>query len=463
MLLQPRITALNTQFLLTALLLTGAITLGGGQGDRGDLLVQALALILLGLLAYQWQGNANVATPAPWLFGLALLPLTLPLLQLLPIPAALWDSNELRREIASQLGVAGVGINPRIGFNPLASERALWSLLPAVAMYCSVLWLPPARQRQLLAWFLVLAALSVILGFAQLAGGPESALRFHSPTNLDEAVGFFANRNHFATLLFMALPLTVCGTAWALSERFAGRNLSPLWIIGGAGLAFLLILGIALSRSRAGLVLGMAGILLCVPIIVSLRQRRGLRRAFAFIVVGGVMLSVQFALFGILNRLEHDPLEDIRWDFTRITLQAAQHYPPVGSGLGTFRQAFPPFEATDHIGLGSVIVNHAHNDYAELYMEGGWPFAFLLVLALSGFTWLTVNVWRRRRTATDITTLLSRTAWVALLLALLHSLGDYPLRTTAVMTVFAMMMAVVLSYRQQLPRKGSTDQHSGAT
>lgn len=453
MLVQSRLTLPDAQFLLTALLLTGAIILGGGQGGRGDVIVQELALIVLAVLACRWQLDRRSIAPVRWTFWLVLLPLTLPILQLLPIPAVLWDNNVLRREIAAQLGIAHVGMDPRIGLNPLASERALWSLLPAVAIYWSILWLPPFRQRQLLGVFLVLAALSVVLGFAQLAGGPESGLRFHSPTNLTEAVGFFANRNHFATLLVMALPLAVCGTAWALSEHLIGRKMPPLLIISGAGLALLLILGIALSRSRAGLMFGMIAVLLSVPIILLFKQRRGVRRAFAFIVVGGVLLSIQFALFGILNRLEHDPLEDIRWDFTRITLQAAEQYQPVGSGLGTFRQAYPPFEAADRIGLGSAIVNHAHNDYAELWMEGGWPFAFLLAIGLSGFAGLTVNVWRKQNTASDLDPLLFRSTWIALLLALLHSLGDYPLRTTAVMTVFSMMAAVALAHRQHVGEK----------
>lgn len=43
---------------------------------------------------------------------------------------------------------------------------------------------------------------SVLLGFLQVAQGPSSPLRLFEFTNLTEAVGFFANRNHFSALLY---------------------------------------------------------------------------------------------------------------------------------------------------------------------------------------------------------------------------------------------------------------------
>jgi hypothetical protein len=436
------------QFALTAVLLIGAIVLGGGQGDRGDFFVQGLALLLLGVVAAKWQSNGNALPPslgqyASWAI---LLPLALPLLQLLPMPAELWQSNAMRRELATQLSVAGVPMSSYVSLKPLAAERALWSLLPAVAMYLSVLRLSAARQRQLLALFLAIAAFSVLLGMAQLAGGSDSALRFHHPTNPTEAVGFFANRNHYAILLVMAMPLAICGTAWAITERLAGRSMPATLILGGAGLTVLLILGVALARSRAGLLLGMAAVLLSAPVILSLRRSRGLRRTVSLVLAAGLVLSVQFALFGILERLEKDPFDDVRWAYARTTAQAAEWYAPMGSGLGTFRQVFQPFEAASAAGSQSHFANHAHNDYVELWLEGGWPFAFLLAVAFTGLVSLTLRVWRKREDAASLRGAMSRATWAAVVLALAHSLGDYPLRTTAGMTVFSMMAGMALAY-----------------
>ena len=52
-----------------------------------------------------------------------------------------------------------------------------------------------------------------ILGHFQVAQGQASPLRFYQFTNPTEAVGFFANRNHFAALIYSVVLLTA---AWAI-------------------------------------------------------------------------------------------------------------------------------------------------------------------------------------------------------------------------------------------------------
>ena len=65
------------------------------------------------------------------------------------------------------------------------------------------------RQRMAVCWLLLgVGAASLALGFLQVAQGPESQLRFYEMTNADEAVGFFANRNHFAAFLNVTLVLS---------------------------------------------------------------------------------------------------------------------------------------------------------------------------------------------------------------------------------------------------------------
>ena len=51
-------------------------------------------------------------------------------------------------------------------------------------------------------------------------------------------------------------------------------------------------------------------LLASLPIVLGLRRRRrGTRRVLAVAVALGLTLAVQFALFGILQRLQADPLE----------------------------------------------------------------------------------------------------------------------------------------------------------
>lgn len=423
-------------------LLLAASLLGGGRGSLGDVLVQMLALGML--VAFVWSRAYRDAPALPaWVWCLPVLAVAPPMVQLLPVPASWWSTGAARGELWLQLQAIGVKPSGRWSLDPTATERALWSLLPAVALYLGTLSMRTRQQLVMLVLILLVAVGNVLLGFAQLADGPESVLRFYLPTNPSEAVGFFANRNHLASLLVMCLPMALAATGWAVAERIAGRRLHPLWAVAGSGLVVLIILGIAMARSRAGLLLGMLAILLALPMILGLRRQRGAKRILAVAIGVGVVVSVQFALLGILQRLDSDPLEDGRWTYARTTLVAAKAYEPLGSGIGSFRNAYPPFESQPD----SVVVNHAHNDYLELWMEGGWLMAPVFLLAALAWLALAWRVWQAGADDGDARTsrLIARACWAGITLALLHEALDYPLRTTAASGVFAVLSAIALS------------------
>jgi hypothetical protein len=439
-----------------SVLLVVSVLGGGGRGGLGDSLAQLIAIGLLTYLCWLSATDHLSWRAAGWVRWLPALALVLPLLQLVPIPMGMWDTGVARGELAAQLSQVGVTPIHAISLNPTATERALWSLLPATALYLATLGLPRKGQQVFVVVIIVLAVASVLFGMAQLAEGTQSHLRLYRPTNADQAVGFFANRNHLACLLSMALPFALAGTAWSVTERLAGRRVSPLWILVGSGLMVLLVLGIALTRSRGGLLLAMAAVLGSLPIVLGLRQQRGTKRILAVILVVAVMLSVQFGMFGLLKRIEADPLDDGRWKYAKVTKQAAVAYSPLGSGLGTFIQAYQPFEAK-----GSptrAIVNHAHNDYLELWLEGGWP--ALLLLGIGAAIWIRRGhqLWRWRPepgTPESWSCLLIRASWLSASLALLHSALDYPLRTTANLAVFAILVGIAFSEPNHVKRRAT--------
>jgi O-antigen ligase len=374
------------------------------------------------------------------------LALLLPFVQLLPVPMAIWASSPARAELAGQLLKVGVAPIQVISLNPTATEQALWSLLPATALFLATLLLSRRAQLALLGTILALATISVLMGMAQLADGNDSPLRLYTPTNRDQAVGFYANRNHFAGLLAMALPLAFAGTAWTIAQRLAGRRLSLLLAAAGCSLVILLILGIAMSRSRAGMLLGMVAVLGTFPVVMGMRRQRGAKRILAVTLGIAAMLSVQFSLLGILQRLEADPMSDGRLQYAKVTLQAAKAYAPLGSGLGTFQEAYQPFEAKGS--PGRYIINHAHDDYLELWLEGGVPALILMTLGIAAWSWRGRQLLRAGPETGEPTSrglLLARVAWLAASLALLHSALDFPLRTTASMAVFATLAAVAFS------------------
>ena len=436
----------RVQAWLSVAVLIGAGLFGGGQGGLGDTLVQVLALALLGCMAWtagraklHWQGPAW----APWLPLLAVLPVAL---QLLPVPESLWAASPARAELGAQLLLAGASHARALSLNPGATEHALWSLLPACALFVSVLLLPSAWQRRLLGIIVVLALCNFVLGLAQLSDGQASVLRFYHPTNPESAVGFFANRNHLASLLVLSLPLVLVAAGWAVSERLAGRELSLAWPLAATIAIVLLILGIALAKSRAGLLLGMVALIGSLPIVLALRRQRGTRRVLAVVLGLAVVATVQFALFGILERTQSDPLDDGRWHIAEVTREAARAHAPLGSGFGTFRQAYQPFELRS--APGAAIVNHAHDDYLEIWLEGGWPAVAAMLAAALAWLSLGIRLWRRGPAPGErghSARLLARTAYLAASLPLLHSALDYPLRTTAMMSMFAVVAATAFA------------------
>jgi O-antigen ligase len=415
-----------------------ALTFGGADQTAGDPAIQLSALITLGL-AWHRLRNTSLTPMARAGIVLAAAAVALPLAQLLPLPATIANALPGRAAISSELVGIGADIASHVSLSPTLTERSLWALLPGLALFCAGLGLPPAARQRLLATVVIFALVSVVLGLAQLAGGPASPLRFYRPTHAGDAVGFFANRNHFASLLYVALVLTA-GLLAVYWRRGAGSR--PYAALGAAAVVFCLT-GLALARSRMGLALGMLALLGAAAILLSAASHgQAVRRWLLVTTLIGTLAVVQIGLYGILSRLETDPLQDARWTFFANTHSLAARYTPLGSGFGTFSHAYQ--SATPPAQQQSFYVNHAHNDYLELALEGGWPAKGWAMAFVAWWLWCTWTAWRRP--AKDHT--LARAASLALLLLMLHAVVDYALRTSAILAVAGLLCATVTINRR---------------
>ena len=89
-------------------------------------------------------------------------------------------------------------------------------------------------------------------------------------------------------------------------------------------------------------------------------------------------------------------------------------------------------------------VNRAHNDLAEILLETGVFGLIFLAAFLAWFFPEAHNVWLRRKVnGHDPQLLLQRAATLIIFLLLTHSLVDYPLRTTALSSIFMFFCAVL--------------------
>ncbi len=283
----------------------------------------------------------------------------------------------------------------------------------------------------------------------------NSGLRFFEFTNPTEAVGFFANRNHFAALLYTALVFAAVWFSFAARDFVKQGTVDTramLWFAAAAALLIATIAGLALARSRAGLVLALAAIGGIVAMFFVDDRRSGKRRnsssrfvqRLALGALGvAVLFAAQFGIERVMTRFEADPLADLRVVLTATTVRVALESLPFGTGIGSFVPVYLTREKTED--LFSDYANRAHNDWAELLLETGIFGLAIAALFLWWFTARAIAVWRPRAAeGLDHHLTLQRAAVLAILLLLAHSLVDYPLRTTAMVTIFAFSCAILI-------------------
>jgi O-antigen ligase len=420
-----------------ALLLTAALLAGGGSRGVGDAIVHLAALpaMLLAIVRWRWAPASRAQRVLAVVCASAI---ALAVLQLLPLPHAIYGMLPARSVVLADLSQAG----QLHGWLPLTLDRwgtvrALLALVVFASFWVLACTLTSPARLRLLKLALVVATLTALLGYAQSAAGTYSLLRpydYHHPIG---AIGLFANRNHFACLMAMLLPFSI-----ALGVQAQARRRAPL-ALAWYSVAAMLFLAAALSFSRTGLALACAtalgGVLL--PSRAGAASEQASIRRWAPLAAIGVAIAgiAVYARDGISQRLQQDPLEDLRWQYLRYGWDAAQAYLPWGSGWGSFKSVYAPFEPVG--AMREVFALHAHNDILETLIEAGLPGFVLLVTLLVTVICVTRKSLIERSSHTSIL----GAAAIAAFVPMVHSLVDYPLRTHAVAVVFALVLSFLLA------------------
>ncbi len=440
------------------LVLVSAALLGGGThpGFLGDVAVQCLAAPLL--VAASWRLLVSAESDRQMrrrliFWGSAAIFIFV--LQLLPLPFDFWSGGAFltgghpRQDFLPERTWAPLSVSPQASWAAVASF-----IVPAAIFLCAVQL--SLRETLLLTWVLGgLGAAALALGFLQVAQGPASELRFYAVTNRSESVGFFANRNHFAAHLYVTLLI---GSVWF--ARVAGqlrrtdtafKTRSIFWVTAAAVFLISAIAGLAMARSRAGVFLSMIALggIVVMMLLQNKRQadggaHTGTKAPTGLIsvitVVIAVLFAVQFGLGSILSRFEGGAFDELRIPFTQTTLETAIKALPLGTGLGSFPRVYATVEKDGDV--FPAFVNRAHNDFAEFLLETGFAGAVLLGAFLVWFCTRAYRIWATPDSkANESQLLLQRAATLIVCLLLIHSLVDYPLRTTALSAIFAFFCA----------------------
>lgn len=443
-----------------------AITVVGGGSSHGTgtaaALAQVVALPVLG-----WAALALAAGGSP-----GKRPVTLPLLVVgaivlllaasqLPIPASLWESPLARDALAADLDAVGVVVSPHWALSPLAGERALWFLLPGLAVFVGALCVEPAHLRALLLLVVALGAASLLLGALQMAVPRDSPLNLY-PRWAPAFNGVFENPNHQASLLALSATI-VAALPWRAHGGGRFRRSAPAWILLGAMAA----LAIPLTGSRAGM--GLAALGVCAAIGLrwlharALRarsgarlpaapqapvRRHGLARRLATAgaprpwgpVVAGIAIAGLAALAVLAwPRLGGDG--SVRWSLVEATAAMAGEHAPLGAGPGMFPTWFD--QSAPAALVQWEFFHHAHNEYVQWWFEFGIAGVACATAVLAMVAWRSPRAGRDAGAATGFGVPLA--AWLGCVLLLLHSIVDYVLRTPAMMAVGALMAGVLVA------------------
>jgi len=436
-----------------ALYLALALLLGGvaAQGGWPDALLAVLALPLLACGAWHLQAAGRpLATP---LLALVLATLALPLLQLLP-----WASwpvvGPSLQALHATFGVlplaeADVPAHRAWSLHPQGTWWSLLALLPPLAVLVAAASLDRRGRGRLLGVALAVATVQAVIAILQTPEGGAVLPTFHGPEG-EQARGTFANRNHLGLLMVLGagigLSLLWRRTSHALAEGWRVRD----GLVVGASLAAVLLCLVALllsqSRAAAGIGLLLGGLAL-LGLWWQPRRQAGGKRLLA-VIAGLVLVAVNLGAYGVMQRFAADPLDADRSEMAAQTAALAREALPWGTGLGSFPAVYAQREPAA-LGLDAPLTNHAHNDWLEWLLETGIAG---LALMLAWFGLLAWCLWRARPWSPGV-------GVAALLVAapLLHSLVDYPLRTLAISTLFALVASDLLLAKRKEDRPPVSD------
>ena len=437
-----------------ALLLLCVVAGGNSaQTNLGLMIAQLLAIpLLIVSIALAIRGRKLWA--CRWGVLAAALIGVLPLLQLLPLPAALWVWPIERQSLLADLQAAGISdIDWRWTLSPAATERDFYFLLPGLALFFCMLGSGLKVWRWMLGTVVAVGVANLALAFAQVIAGQDSVLNPY-PQFAPAMGGVFANRNHQADLLAIGLMVSIglLMQRWRISGE---QRLSNIGLTALVCICLLLVFALPLVGSRAGVIVAMV-MLMATVLTAGLPSWKKFRHSWSLKFGAlGVIALFAIGIQAALSWMQVDQaLEGSRNTMLTETLRIGDNHAPLGSGVGTFVAAFQQ-GASDVVPLHAYI-NNAHNEYAQWWLEAGFSAWFVLVICVVAL----VNALYRLLRLPEVsnTRMVGMAAMMGVGVVLLHSTVDYPLRTQALSAVFGVLagIAVAASTRNLQPNARSS-------
>ncbi len=378
--------------------------------------------------------------------------LCLVMVQTIPLPFEVWQAFPGRQLVGRSFAFFSTD---KPYFPVSLSAASTWSaaaaLLPGIAGYTAALTFKKPEFQKIAMVFVGCAILGVIVSVLQRLQGPQSFWYFYGNLGNNNTTGTFANRNFFGTQLFSTIPF-IAALAMTARENFRLRGI----FIAGFAVVYIamLVVGLGTTGSRSAIVFAIVSVFTTLFYVYRANAGPGnpsrMMKSVLAVTALLVILS-QVGMVAILRLAKTDQVSEYRDAIYVTSLETAKSFFPVGSGFGTFSRVYQMFETPDNI--LDRFVNHAHNDWLEIVVEGGLPALILLFLFVAVF--VSAIVMASRASFAVPAHAYFRAAVLAATLQLLHSVFDFPLRTPAMMVYFAVccgMMALSGGKEKSMPQ-----------
>ena len=431
--------------------------LGGGISVLSPqmlIVVSSASVVVLALWLVEFR-DGFATRQAAWLSLLVGFAGVVIAAQLVPLPQSVWSVLPGRGFVSDALKVSGqTNVWMPLSLDPVQTRNVLISLLPGLAFFVVGQKLTIKQSWSFCCCFIAFAIFGVVLGLAQRFSGINGGLYPYVEVGNGLATGTFRNRNNFAASLYVSIPFLFALALLYLQKIEKRAVLIMIATLVNLGV---IVAGLAASASRSGMLLSMAAILLSMAMAYGLKpegrfqnNRAGVTKFALASFLVFILVFSQVGVLAIMRLAETDAMNDQRWIIWAKSFESAASFFPAGSGFGTFVPVYQLIEKPADMFEG-MFVNHAHNDWLELVLEGGLAMALILFAFLFWYVTATGAAWSQSKIWGAL--LVPRAASISALLLMLHSLVEFPLRNPALMSSFALclgLIAVAGKHRREL-------------
>ena len=445
--------------LVIAPLLFGAVHVYAYSFVFAAILLASLLLVVHNIRKDYRTGSSYFQYPVTRLNLLIYLVLGFLFLQVIPLPSFIVgllspEAQEVKNQAVFPSGnPAFISFAPYL--YPVRMSIIRWTVYGL--FFLGMIQVLNTRKRlEIVCWIIIATAAVVSLyGIYQTYAGGNRIWWFSGYGG--DVRGTYINRNHFAGFMAMGLMLATCYACSLSNNFFRKENRLPqntrdkilrllsleqshskrlLIIFSGV----IIGLGLVLSASRGGIISAALGLLVLGIFYVNRQsqKRNGLIVLAVFLLVGAY--GVHVGLEHTVKRFHSDQLQSSfegRYRYAEKTMDVFRDFELTGVGVGNFQYAYPRYQSPEDMGL---LIDYAHNDWAQLLAETGILGFVLVLLGIGYFTYYIVRRWHARR---DPPALALGVVPLAVLVTMgVHSYFDFNLHIPANVLVLAAVIAI---------------------